>query len=78
MRNIEQLKPHLERMAQSFGPYLRDYIDLEIQKNVNIMDCKSLKEMMARQEAVKMLKKIFHFVYSLENKGGEVQKTSYK
>ena len=78
MITIDQLKPHLKQMAKGFGPYLRDYIELEIQKNINIMDCKTQKEMLARQDAVKMLRRMFSFVYNLEENKEEVKKTSYK
>ena len=78
MRTINQLKPDLERMAQAFGPVFKEYLELEIQRNLNIMDCKSFEEMVGRQEAVKMMRKMFSFITSLESKGEEPDKTSYR
>ena len=65
-------------MAQTFGPILKEYLELEIQRNLNIMDCKSFEEMVGRQEAVKMMRKMFSFITSLEGKGKETEKTSYR
>ena len=78
MRTIEQLKPDLERMAQTFGPVFKEYLELEMQRSLNIMDCKSFEEMVGRQEAVKMMRKMFSFITSLEGKGKETTKTSYR
>lgn len=78
MRTINQLRPDLERMAQVYGTVLKEYLELEIQRNLNIMDCKSFEEMVGRQEAVKMMRKMFSFITSLEGKGKEPDKTSYR
>ena len=72
------MKEQLAQMAKEYGVYLREYIEQEIAKDINIMSCTSLKEMTGKQEAIKMLRKIFNFIYSLEEKKEEVKKTSYK
>ena len=74
----DQLKPHLTQMAKEYGMYLKEYINQQIAKNITIEGCTSLKEMTGRQEAVKILRKIFSFIYSIEEKKDELKRTSYE
>jgi hypothetical protein len=74
----DRLKYQLTQMAKEYGVPLREYIDKQITKYINVEDCKTFEEMVGRQEAIKMLRKIFNFIYSVEEKKDDLKRTSYK
>jgi len=76
-------KELLEQLAKSdFGKGLIDYLDEEISGMENIMDIKGTTEEKgriteARQEAVKILKKLFSFLYTVRENKPKIKRTNY-
>lgn len=66
---------HLEEIKTTpYAEYLTDWLEVEIEKMKDISTIKTLKELQARQEAEKILKKLFYF---LDFKSKTVNKTKY-
>jgi len=57
-----------------YAELLTDYLEVEIEKMKDIGTIKTLKELQAKQEAEKILKKLFYF---LDFKSKKVKRTLY-
>ena len=57
-----------------YAELLTDYLEAEIEKMKDIGTIKTLKELQAKQEAEKILKKLFYF---LDFKSKKVKRTQY-
>jgi len=57
-----------------YAELLTDYLEVEIEKMKDIGTIKTLKELQAKQEAEKILKKLFYF---LDFKSKKVKRTQY-
>ena len=79
MNNIEERNKKLEELAKGiYGECLLDYLKEKKIELKSIDEIKSFEELVGRQEAVKMIDKVFYFFSELRDRKEPRPRNQYK
>jgi hypothetical protein len=72
------IQEEFRNLAKSdFGKVLMNFLDEEIKEMTDIAKIKDYDELLGKQEAVKILRKLFSFLRKAREKNPTIQKTDY-
>ena len=73
------MENELRKLAKSdFGKILIDYLDAEIKEMTDIDKIKTYDELLGKQEAAKILNRLFVFLTKAREKSPEIKKNDYR